>query len=351
MRRMIRGLTIIIGIALLFSGTFGSYAEQVQGKLAIPEQTTHLKVSLVDYRHVTLYDYDTAGAQYYEIYGYIGDKSPASLRRNRYRDFRLLESTADSRYRLTRLNRYVNMAKGERAYFAIRAVNSAGAAQFSNIVYLKRGDFAKSKALAYALNPERPTIRSDFDDSKLTVTINEYANLNGRTLDYSAAQHKTALSVVAPDVLIARGRGYLKIKNDFFTIDYMPRSLDSRQFSINDTASREYVKLNFNWQQDEVTAAALAKLPLGLRPAAPLVDVSAQVANNGGARQLAAPSGELLLHFDANSSYLNGSGNYRVYYFLPDLQVWLPLASLSEQGAVTVNIAAMGYYLLVEPFN
>lgn len=352
MSQKIRGLTIIFGIALLFSGVFSSYAERTQAKPALPERVTHLKVALIDYRYVTLYDYDTAGAEYYEIYGYIGNKSPANLRRNKYRDFTLLESTADSRHRITRLNRYIGMAEDARAYFVVRAVNQAGAAQFSNIAYLKRADFAKSKMVAHTLSAEKPAISSDYDASELTLTISEFAHLDGRTLDYSAAQHDvTALNIVASDILIARGRGSVRVKNDFLTLDYTPQSLNNREFIINDTASREYVKLKLDWRQDEVTAAALAKLPPQLLPAAPPVKVSASIANNGGARALADPAGDLLLHFDVDSLYLNDSANYQVYYFKPDLQVWLPLVSLREQDDVTVNIAAMGYYLLVEALN
>ncbi len=357
MKRIMRGLMITLAMALLFSGAFGSYADRLQGKAALPNRATHVKVALVDYRYVTLYDYGVDGAQYYEIYGYIGDKSPAKLRENKYRDFTFLESTSGVRHRITRLEQYLNMDEEARAHFVIRAVNAAGAADFSNIVSLKATVFKNYKTLTYTkiddnLLADAPSIDARCDDQKLTVTVSEYAHLDGRTFNYSGLDYScNSLNVVAPDLLISRGRGQVKLATDFLTLDYRPHSLDNREFIINDTVSREYVTLKLDWQQTEATAAALAKLPKQLRPASAILDVSAQIANNGGARDLGAPVGDLKVHFNGALQGATGAADYAVYYFAQDLGVWLPVATIPERDDATFDIAAMGYYLLVEPIE
>ncbi len=325
--------------------------------LPIPASPTLLKVAVVDNRYIKLYDYAVAGSKYYELYVYIGNKSLSALRNNKFRDFNSLGTTAQVPHKIMRLNSDVVVNNGTQARFMVKAVNQYGYSDYSNIATLTNKDINKFLMTAKQIkksNLLEQTSRVDFkqDGAQTLVTLNELSPLLGQTYQLNKGVHSPQqIAVVAPDRLIARGKGVVTLQGDLIELDYSSQALNNRQFIINDTASREYVTFKVDWLQNSATAHALARLPRVIKAVSPVVAVSAEIGNNTGSQPLGKLNDGMILNFNLNSAYINDrTGQYVAFYFDAASDSWLPLTNRQTADQVGVDVTEMGYYILAKPY-
>ncbi len=325
--------------------------------LPIPAAPASLKAAIVDNRYIKLYDYAIADSKYYEIYAYTGKKSLSALRKDNYRDFATLGTTARVPHKITRLASGVKLKKGDKARFMVKAVNKYGLSGFSNVATLKYNDIAKflttaKKEQKNSLLKQSGTVDIKRQPGKALVTLSDYSALSGQSYrlddDQQALQQ---ITVIAPDRLIARNKGAVKLEGELVDVNFSLQALNNRQFVANNTASNEYVTFKADWQQNAATAHALAKLPRAIKAVSPVVALSAEIGNNTGRRQLGQLNDGMALNFNLNSVRINDrQGPYIAYYFDSASDSWLPLANRQADGHVAINVSDMGYYILAKPY-
>ncbi len=116
-------------------------------KPPVPSKPQNLKIEVIDDRYIRIYDYTSNDEDYYQVYYYVGRKTPYRIAVDNYFDMNYLTTADREPFKLPKIKELEKLKKGDRLVVGIRAVNKYGSSQWSNLVVLYYKDLENIKEL------------------------------------------------------------------------------------------------------------------------------------------------------------------------------------------------------------
>lgn len=330
---------------------------KVTYSVPVPSAPSTLKVQMVDNAYIRLYDFKVDRVKYYEIYVYMGAKNTSQLLTNGYRDFKSLGTTVQSPYKVGRLDGFEKLISTDSISFVVKAVNEFGSSNWSNVANLPFSQFKDVRSLG---DPDLtgsilPSIEEVANSSlkngglEVLFTDRNFKSSVNISLLSSAFDSVKDIKVIMPDSMVLQNVSRTAINAKLIQMSYVPVGFVNDTFRQNNTASTEYVTWRTNWTPNQASGSVLSLLPSTVKAVSPVFTMTAEIANNTGARSLGTLSVPIDVKININAQEISQkTGNYTMYYYNLSTRKWTSMTS--SYNAALLQVSSMwrapGYYVL-----
>ncbi len=320
-------------------------------RVPIPDDPIGLKAKIVANRYIELYDYVSDGAQYFEIYAYIGKKTANLLIENKYQDFRYLGVTEIEPYKIVELPGWDKMDEHDRIVFVVKGVNKYGQSdKYSNLAFI---DFKQMKDME-ELGPENIDGDIGVDDDNDYDIIRNKGNLVVRLatklydlvklIDLSGEMDVKEKRISVPRELVRGSSAMVSVVFPNSMVSFTPTSLATKEFNQIDYYNYAYG----NIKEEQGGAPSFNVRGKKKLTAARYVSFFASSNDEvlGSSRLVGSMDYSLKV-----PSHVKNKQKVEMYRYTDDEGKYVKVPSIydSNSGFMTVRDKQSGYYLLVEP--
>lgn len=324
-----------------------------------PSATKKLKAEIVDKKYIKLFDYRMPGVENFNIYAYIGPKTAAQLKKDRYVDFKPLGNTTLEPYKITRLDGFTKLKKNEYAHFAIRASNSYGYSDWSNIATLKYLDFKDVKQVgdegesqSIDLN-KGENLRLDIRGSRAQYLMTDKTVNGDVPLDLAKAEtaHIKDFSFLIPRDQVYYYKGSLRLSSPIAYATLRPADFNNPAFRAHAISDEAHARFDFSYSEDANTSAARSRLPLNFKAVSPVLTLGFKSEIGARQRDVSPIHKGARLGLRLDSPYLTEKAA-PVYVYRYDIkaQKWLPHKAWMEKRLLKFDVTTSAYYIVVQSY-
>lgn len=333
--------------------------QSIDFRLPVPNQPIGLNVKVVDDKYIKLYGYRTNNFNYYDVYVYMGKKTAYDLRANNHNDFKLLDTTNEEPFKISRLNGIEKLGEFDKIYFVIKAVNNYGASLFSNIVYLDYKDFSKIKEYgASDINgykehniEENVTVRENNNGKNVEVYYPKLSFRESPLLYFRSPRYYRTerVNINMSDMVVKLNSREQLVQSEIFDAKFVPKNLNTAKLNAIGMSSNDLLKLTFDYSNNFNKSNLLTKMPRNLRVISPVVEISNNLKNNYNEFLIDDINSAFDMSFNLNSNKIEKTDKKSVYYYDSKINKWQKIPSVynPQTNQIWYKANKLGFYVLV----
>lgn len=322
-----------------------------------PSATKNLKAEIVDNKYIKLFDYRMPGVDNFTFYAYIGPKTAAQLKKDKYVDFKPLGSSTLEPYKITRMDGFTNLKKKDYAHFVVRGSNSYGYSDWSNIATLKFSSFKNVKQLGDEGGSENigldkdESFRLDVRGTKARYLMTDQSVNGDVSLVFGAAETIGIkdYSLLIPKNQVSHYKGSIRMNSPLAYGTLKPMDFNTPLFRAHALTDDSYARLDLSYAEDENSSAAKSGLPARFRAVSPVLSASFKSELGGRQRDISPILNGLRLGLKLDSPYLTEKAG-PVYLYRYDLKSrkWEPHKAWIENRLLKFDVTLSGYYIVLQ---
>lgn len=325
----------------------------------VPSKPVGLKLELIDNRYIRISDYTASDHKYYEIYYFVGSKTPQIIKDNNYLDMRYLGSTDIEPYRLPSINAIENMDANEMLVIGLKAVNQFGSSDWSNLEFLSYeqlkdvvelgdpnidGDIGVPDGMEYISE----VIGTELVTTLSAKTLSPYVYIDLSTPEYDKIRQRV---VNVPGAKILTSTSIVRIDYDTVNIQFTPLNLNTTEFRALYNTDAAYGRIQTSEIEDAYSGYMLNQIPRGYKVVSKVVTIGFDTKSNTSADDISKLNGAMDLVMDYDPFILSGypESSVEMYRFNVTTNTWTKLSFNLDQtnNRVTTRTSVPGAYVLL----
>lgn len=331
----------------------------VNYSVPVPTNPVGLRADLIDNRYIKISEYTASNHNYYEVYYFIGNKSTSNIEDDDYIDMTYLTSTEIEPFRLPAIRGIDSMKPYEKLVIGLKAVNSFGSSDWSNLVYLTFEDLREVEEYGdpdidgdLGVPADKDFI-SEVIGTKLVTTLNENSPLSYIYIDLSTPNYDDLETriVNVPGDMIKQSQAIVRIDYKDLDIQFAPIALNTKVFQSLSFGEKPYGRIESTSIEDAYSGYMLNQVPRGYKVVSKVITVGFDARNNSNVEKVEVLSGSLDLQMSYDEMRL---GNYaessiEMYRFDKVTNTWTKIdATLNEaDNLITGRTNLSGAYVLM----
>ncbi len=325
----------------------------------VPSKPLNLNVELIDNRYIRIFDYTASGHIYYEIYYFVGPKSPTTIKNDDYRVMKYLGSTDMEPFRLPSINAIESMRDGDLLVIGLKAVNKFGSSEWSNLVYLhyeslkdvtEMGDPDVDGDIGV---PEGYEFVSEIIGTELVTTLSEkelnpYVYIDLADPKYAGIS-KRAINV--PGNMIQSSTSTIRVDYEDINIQFTPINLNTEEFRALNQNQDAYGTIKTSDIEDAYSGYMVNQAPRGYKVISKVVTIGFNTENNNEIKPVTSLNGALDLVIEYDPHILEGynESSVKMFRYDVDTDVWVELTFTLDEinNRITTRTDKPGAYVLL----
>ncbi|MBN2795825.1 MAG: IPT/TIG domain-containing protein [Clostridia bacterium] len=324
----------------------------------VPSKPVGLKLELIDNRYIRISDYTASGHKYYEIYYFVGSKTPTLIKDNHYLDMRYLGSTDIEPYRLPSINAVETMRSNELLIIGLKAVNEFGSSDWSNLEYLTYDQLKNVEELGDPNIdgsigvPEGYDYISEVIGTELVTTLSAKTLAPSVYINLSTANYNNIFKRVVnvPGAKILSSTSIVRIDYSDVNIQFTPLNLNTTEFRALNTTN-VYGRIATSTIEDAYSGYMLGQVPRGYKVLSKVVTIGYDAKNNTTQKIISALNGAMDIVMKYDPLILSGypESSVEMYRFNVTTNTWTKLSYTIDQvnNRVSVRTNMPGAYVLM----
>jgi len=325
----------------------------------VPSDPVGLTLELIDNRYIRISDYTASGHKYYEIYYYLGTKSPLSIISDEYLDMQYLGSTDLEPFRLPSINGVETIKSTERLIIGLKAVNEFGSSDWSNLEFLSYSELKEVVELGDPdLDgdigvPDGKDFVSEVVGTDLVTTLSDKTELSYIYIDLSTPDFDNLSTRVinVPGKLIQGNTGIVRVDYKDLDVQFSPINLNTKEFQQLYLNQNAYGRIETSEIEDAYSGYMLNQVPRGYKVISKVVTIGYDAKNNDVTTPISSLNGALDIVMAYDPLILSGyfESQIEMYRFDKNTNSWTKLNYITDQAnnLVSTRTSLPGAYVLL----
>lgn len=325
----------------------------------VPSEPVGLKLELIDNRYIRISDYIASDHDYYEIYYFVGSKTPSSIEDNDHLDMKYLGSTDIEPYRLPAINAIETMRNNELLIIGLKAINKFGSSDWSNLEYLTYEDLKNVEELGDPDIdgdigvPEGYDFISEIIGTNLVTTLSEKQLSPYTFIDLASPEydHIKKRKINIPGNMVVSNTSIVRVNYNDVNIQFTPLNLNTLEFRSLQFNENAYGRIETSEIEDAYSGYMLGEVPRGYKVLTKVVTIGFDALNNDGSNTITSLNGALDLVQYYDPLILTGYSEdaIEMYRFDVASNGWEKLDFIldTSNNRVTTRTSKPGAYVLL----